>query len=304
MFKKNQFMVIMGLSFDLERSNIMNTEWNLDVFYKGYDDPEFKKDFEECAKQADKLQKAVDLAKTLDNVKGLRAVIDAEEEYVKLVMKVGEYISLRSSVNTTDSDTNNNQAKFGRIMSEAAKPFATIDKYIAGIENLDECLEKDEVLKEYSFMLHNIKENASHQFSDDMEAMISKMNLSGGAAWGKLFDYLTSTVKVDYSGKEITLPEVRNLATNSDKDVRKKGYEAELACYDKIAGPIAFALNNIKSQVNMLSRERGYESALDMTLHQTHMKRETLDAMFAAMNEYFPKFHEYLKAKAHYLGYE
>lgn len=104
-----------------------------------------------------------------------------------------------------------------------------------------------------------------------------------GRSWGKLFDYLTSTLKVDYEGEVITLPAVRNLATSEDKEVRKKAYEAELASYDKIADSIAFALNNIKGQVSMLSEKKGYESPLAMTLEQCRMKKETLDAMFTAM---------------------
>ena len=140
--------------------------------------------------------------------------------------------------------------------------------------------------------------------ADDMEDLIAHMDITGGSAWGKLFDYLTSTLKVDYEGEVITLPAVRNLATSEDKEVRKKAYEAELASYDKIADSIAFALNNIKGQVSMLSEKKGYESPLAMTLEQCRMKKETLDAMFTAMREYLPKFWEYLKAKAKYLGYE
>ena len=34
------------------------------------------------------------------------------------------------------------------------------------------------------------------------------------------------------------------------------------------------------------------------------MKRETLDALIGAMQEYLPKFWEYLRAKAKALGYE
>lgn len=282
----------------------MNTEWNLDIFYKGYDTPEFKEDFAKVEALAKGLDEKLVLAKTQDAKTGLLTVLFAQEEFYALAMKVGEYISLRSSVNTTDGQTNDYMGKFDMVMANTAKTMSAMQKFIAAVPNLDECIAADPVLGEYSFLLHNIQEDAKHQFSDEMEAMISKMNLSGGAAWGKLFDYLTSTVKVDYEGEQITLPAVRNLATNADATVRKKGYEAELACYDKIAASIAFSLNNIKSQVNMLAKERGFESALDMTLHQSHMKRETLDAMLSAMQDYLPKFHEFLKAKAHYLGHE
>lgn len=282
----------------------MNTEWSLEVYYTGYDDPAYEKDMSAVEVAAKALAPALETAKKQNHVEGLNTVIRAMEAYASIMVKVAEYTSLRSAVNTTDGDTNNNLARIQKMDAATAKDFAAIKKYIASVDDLDACIEADPILKEYEFMLKNIKEDAKHQFSDEMEAMISKMNLSGGAAWSKLFDFLTSTVKVDYDGKTITLPAVRNLATDADQNVRKKAYEAELACYEKIEGSIAFALNSIKSQVNMLSKERGYESALDMTLQQSHMKRETLDAMFAAMQEYMPKFHEYLRAKAKYLGHE
>ena len=41
----------------------------------------------------------------------------------------------------------------------------------------------------------------------------------------------------------------------------------------KIADSIAFALNNIKGQVSMLSEKKGYESPLAMTLEQCHMQK-------------------------------
>lgn len=282
----------------------MNNEWSLDVFYKGYDDPEFLADISKLEEVAAGLGDKLEKAKTMDDVNGLVTVLTAQEEYANVAVKLFSYLGLRQSVNTTDVDTNNYINKVEKIAATTSKDMSAMDRYMAEVEDLEECISANDMLKEYSFLLRNNKENASHMFSDEMEAMITKMNLSGGAAWSKLFDFLTSTVKVEYDGKVITLSEVRNLAYDSNPEVRKKAYEAELASYEKIEGSIAFALNNIKSQVNMLTSERGYSSALDYTLKQSHMKRETLDAMFEAMNEYLPKFHEYLKAKAKYLGHE
>lgn len=283
---------------------VQNTEWSLDVYYQGYDDPAFAKDFAMMEEKAAALEPALTTAKAQEEVQGLVTVLTALEEYEKVASKVGEYIMLRSTVNTTDAQTLDNLAKFEKINASTAKVNASMEKYMAGVSDLEACIKADPMLTEYAFLLRNNKENAKHQFSDEMEAMITKMNLSGGAAWSRLFDYLTSTVKAEYEGKELTLPAVRNLAGDADASVRKNAYEAELACYNKIEGSIAYALNNIKSQVNMLSKERGFESALDMTLQQSHMKKETLDAMLGAMQEYLPKFHEYLRAKAKYLGHE
>lgn len=281
----------------------MNTEWSLEVYYKGYEDPAFAEDFELLQKNAQALETALGQAREQDDVQGLVTVLEAKEAYAKVLFKLNEYLALRNSVDTTDGKTLDHIGRLDKINASTAKAQSAMDKYIAGVADLEACIAAHPLLTEYAFLLRNTKKKAVHLFSDEMEAMISKMNLTGGNAWSRLFDYLTSTLKVDYDGEQITLPAVRNLANDPDGAVRKKAYEAELASYAKIEGSIAYALNNIKSQVRMLAQERGYGSALTMTLDQSDMKRETLDAMFGAMQEYLPVFHKYMRAKAEYLGY-
>ena len=116
--------------------------------------------------------------------------------------------------------------------------------------------------------------------------------------------YLTSTVPVSYRGETITLSAVRNMAYDSDPQVRKDAYEAELACYDRIKDAVAYALNSIKLETISDCQLRGYESPLHRTVKNNDMKMETLEAMLAAMDEYAPKFWQYLKAKAKALGHE
>lgn len=281
----------------------MNTEWSLEVYYKGYEDPAFAEDFELLQKNAQALETALGQAREQDDVQGLVTVLEAKEAYAKVLFKLNEYLALRNSVDTTDGKTLDHIGRLDKINASTAKAQSAMDKYIAGVADLEACIAAHPLLTEYAFLLRNTKKKAVHLFSDEMEAMISRMNLTGGNAWSRLFDYLTSTLKVDYDGEQITLPAVRNLANDPDGAVRNKAYEAELASYAKIEGSIAYALNNIKSQVRMLAQERGYGSALTMTLDQSDMKRETLDAMFGAMQEYLPAFHKYMRAKAEYLGY-
>ena len=136
------------------------------------------------------------------------------------------------------------------------------------------------------------------------EAVMAKMSMSGGDAWSEMQQYLTSTVPVSYRGTTTNLSSIRNLAYDADAQVRKDAYEAEIACYDRIKDPVAYALNSIKLETISDCQLRGYESPLERTLKHADMKRETLDAMLGAMDEYLPKFWQYLKAKAKALGYE
>lgn len=281
----------------------MNKEWLLDSLYKSFQDEAFTLDVALLSEKADTLKTYITNLSSKGTKEELKTVIGYMEEFSVLFDKLYSYTSLRQATNTTDSETTSLIGKLEKVHSSIAKEMSILDKYIAGIENLDELL-KEEDLKGYDYYLNVIKENAKYTLSDDVEEVIAKLNLSAGSAWSTMQEYLTSTVEVDYKGETVTLPSIRNLAYSGDKEVRKSAYEAELAAYKKIKDPIAFSLNNIKMQVNTIVDLRGYESALDLTLKKSHMKKETLDAMFEAIMEYLPKFHEYLKRKASLLGHE
>ncbi|WP_455714265.1 M3 family oligoendopeptidase [Anaerosporobacter sp.] len=282
----------------------MNTEWSLDVLYKGYDDPAYQQDLGKVDTLINKIHTfAENLGKGSDK-DTVTSYIELMEEFSLLITKLYSYTELRESTDTTNGETTSYLNRIQLKISKTSKDSAKIDKYIANIANLENIVASDESLKDYTFYFKELKDRASHTLSDDVEEVISKLNLSAGAAWSSLQQYLTSTVEVDYNGEKTTLSSIRNLAYSKDKDVRKSAYEAEIACYDKIKDAVSFSLNNIKSQVNTIAELRGYESPLAMTLRQASMSQETLDAMLTAMKEYMPKFHEYLKRKATILGYE
>ena len=282
----------------------MNKEWSLDALYKSFQDENFESDFQKLKDLIKDFKNHVSTLGESNPQNEVKTLISFLENINLTARKLGSYIFLRQSTNTTDSETTALLQKLEELLSDISKEEAIVKKYVARVENLDEIIEKDDKLKEYDFLFKEMKIEAAHTLSDDVEEVIAKMNLSAGSAWSSMQQYLTSVLKVDYNGKVITLPEVRNLAYDPDPKVRKTAYEAELAAYEKINDAISYSLNNIKSQVNTISSMRGYESALDMTLVQSRMTKETLDAMFEAIKEYLPKFHTYLKRKAELLGHK
>ena len=205
------------------------------------------------------------------------------EEFHTLADRVGHFISLKQSTNTSDGKTVSLMNQFSQKFSGITKANARFNRYVAEIEDLDACIEQDALLKEYSYLLHTIKEDSTYLLSDDVEDVLSKMNISGGEAWANLQEYLTSIVEVEYKGEVSTLSQIRNMAYDSDAKVRKSAYEAELKAYDKIRDAVAFSLNSIKAQVLTECELRGFASPLAMTLHNAHMKQETLDALLHTM---------------------
>lgn len=282
----------------------MNGEWSLEVLYKGYDDPAFEEDLKHLDERTVQIQELAAGLKDRSGKEAVLEVIKVREEYLVLFRRLYCFVMLRQSTNTTDPETAKYMDLLRRKNTEIAKESVMIQKFWAAEPHLEEYMAEDEKLAAYRFMLEENKAEVAHMLSDDVEEMYSLMNLTGGGAWGDLFDHLTSTVVVNYKDGETNLPSIRNMAYDSDPQVRKEAYEAELAAYEKIKDPIAFALNNIKAQVNMIAKKRGYESPLAMTLEDSRMKKETLDALWTAIREYLPKFHAYLRRKAEMLGHQ
>lgn len=281
----------------------MNSEWSLDVLYKGFDDPKFQEDFKKVDEVCANINAFAAGLPGGDPKENLLTYINLQEQMSGMVYSMGVYANLRQSVNTSDSES---VSYMGRLMAKAAgttKADTIAKKYVASLENLDELIESDPLLKEYEALLKRVKEDDKYMLSDQAEEVIARFNISGGGGWSDLQSYLTSTVQADYRGQKLGLAAVRNLAYDGDAQVRKDAYEAELACYDKIKDSVAFSLNNIKLQVINASQMRGFASPLDETLYNAKLERATLEALMEAIQENLPLFHNYMKAKAEYLGH-
>ena len=283
----------------------MYNEWSLDILYKGLENKKYKEDTKRLKQLIDDIESfSKELNEGKDEEIQLLAAIDYMEQLEVLGASLASYLSLRESVNTSDGEVVNELNNLYKQLSDISKPYAVIKKWIAGIKDMDKYMEKHPKLMAYSFFIKNVKDDARHLLSDDVEDVISKLNISAGLAWSNMQSYLTSTLEVDYRGENITIPQVRNLAYSENPSVRRDAYNAELKAYDKVKDAISYSMNNIKAQVNTLSALRKYESPLSQTLELSKMKRETLDAMLEAIQEYLPVFHKYLKHKAKLLGHK
>ena len=282
----------------------MNEVWNLEPIYHGFDDPAFNQDLAELKVTVSDFAKwSQDLA-SVDPLEGLKSGIAQQEKLVTIGSKLVEYAMLRQSANTLDSEAGSRIGQIMAVFSSVAGPQAAFQDWASKLPDLMELVARDEVLSEYSFFFENIRKSSRYLLPGMGEEIMAKMGLSGGNAWAEMQQYLTSTVVVDYRDTKTNLSSIRNLAYDADPAVRKDAYEAELACYSRIADPVAYSLNSIKLETLNTCELRGYEGPLDRTLKESNMSRETLDAMLGAMDEYLPKFWQYLKAKGKALGHE
>ena len=282
----------------------MNDVWNLDPLYQGFEDPAFEADLEKLKTVVAAMGTLAGSLAQAQPMDALKEGIRLQEDATVLLYKLYGYASLRQSADTKDSAAGSQIGRIMAIYSGFAAPVAAYKSWATSLPNLMELVQSDEDLKVYTFLFQNMEDSSRYLLPGRGEEIMAKMEMSGSSAWADLQQYLTSTVPESYRGTTTNLSAIRNLAYDPAPQVRKDAYEAEVACYERIRDAVAFALNSIKLETISDCQLRGYESPLQRTVKRNDMKMETLNAMLEAMDEYAPKFWQYLKAKAKAMGYE
>ena len=272
-------------------------EWTLEDLYPSFESQEFKQDVE-----AYKALKGKFESLTLeDSIEGITKVVKLLEESTVLTGRLYNYIHLTLATDTTHEAATQVEVQLAGVSADLQATYAKVSKFLGTIQT---DITTDPFLAEYRYYFEEAKKDATHLLSDELEEVLAKMSISGGKAWSQLFDFMWSSAQGEYKGEVVTLSEIRGKAYDSDAEVRKSAYEAELKMYDAIKEPIAFSLNHIKKEVLTTSQLRGFESPLAHTLEASRMSRETLDALLEAIREYLPNFRKYLRHKAALLGHE
>jgi len=281
----------------------MNNHWNLDILYKSLDDEKFKNDYEKLKTEIEKIKSftSENFTNTNNAKEKLETYINLTNEISKLY-NLADYCSLLLTVDSENSAALKVQNTLGELSTELTVPKAQLKKFLLTIENLDELINSSDILKEHKFFLEQNKEKAKHMLTESEELILEKFKLTGSTSWYNLHSLLDSTLEVEMNGQNLSLSTVRNMAYEKDAKTRKSAYMSELKAYTKLEKPMAASLNAIKGEAITTYKLRKYPSVLDMTLKNSFMDKESLDALLGAMREYMPKFEAYFNHKAKLLG--
>ena len=280
----------------------MKTNWDLSVFYKGFDDPAFEADLASLPGRIGDIRQAIGVP-CGDEVAKLRGLIGQFEQLNALTERLYLMISLTLACDAGNEPANAAMTPLMRAVMEQQQLSNAFYRYVAAIDGLDKWIESDETLRANGFFLRRSAQAARHMLPEAVEGPVLQMQLSGGEMFSQLRDKLDATLEIDFRGEKLPLSAVRAKAYDADAQTRREAYEAELAAYAKIELPMSYCLNAIKAEACTMAGLKGYDSVLDMTLDESNMSAKTLEAMWSAIREALPELREYLKAKARLLGH-
>ena len=286
--------------------------WDLSHLYPGITSSAFAQAFDNLARELADLKALFDTeniaarsAEAVDDavVRSYETVTRRYDALLTELRTIGTYIRVHIAVDSRDAAA---QARMSELQGLMVTLSLLGTRYTAFLGSLDAeaLIAASPLAREYAFFVREAKVAARHLMSPAEESLSAELYPSAGAAWAKLHGDLTSQMAVPFARGADDAPEplpmsaLRALATNPDRDVRQRAYEAELRAWKSAALPLAAALNSIKHEAGVLAKRRGWSSPLEASLFGNRIDRETLDAMLGAARESFPDFRRYLRAKA------
>jgi len=288
--------------------------WDMTTIYPSPDSDEYAASVADLVSKLDGLERAIVDAAGLAETAG--PAVTATFESLLAESDAASRIAHRNvaflygfiSVNSRDQVAQARMSELEIILSRFSK-FATRFTAWLGTLDIEALIASSEAATTHAFLLRQAAIDARHLMDPGQEELTAELTLSGGSAWSRLDDDITSQVMVPFANEdgvveELPMSEIRNLAMSPDREIRRRAYEAELAAWKLWQTPIAAALNGVKGEHTTLAARRGWDSILDQALHQNHIDRQTLDAMLGAARDAFPDIRRYLHTKARVLGIE
>ncbi len=287
----------------------MNLTWDLSPLYKNIDSDEFKNDKKNYKKKINELNiwTEKNFLTTENAQEKIENYITQKNELTKY-NKLALYLNLLSSTDTSNEKILKEIDETEEIELEITAHEINFIQYLKKIQDIEEIIKTSKILPDYSFYIKKLKKYSKHTLSPTEENIISNMKKNGSMLFKKQWEQLSSNLLVDIekNGKlqQLPLSVIRNLAYDSDPNIRKRAYKSELNSYEKIDTSAAFSLNGIKGEVITISKIRGYSSPLEMTLKSSGIDKKILNTMFFSIKEHIPFIQKYFLKKAEILGHK
>ncbi|MFM4834197.1 M3 family oligoendopeptidase [Aeromonas media] len=171
------------------------------------------------------------------------------------------------------------------LNADLFKTLAPIEDLMLGLPEAEfGQLMQDPLLGEEEYRLRHERRLQDQRLPVEAEQLVIGLGTDGLHAWGNLYNDLVGKIRVQVAGQERGLAEASNLLSSPDRAQRKEAFDAISAGWEGEQETVAAILNALNGWRLELARQRGRVrtlDALDLSCHQSHIERATLDTLMA-----------------------
>ena len=286
--------------------------WDLGDLYSGPQAVELASDLDRAEAAAEQFNgdfcgkigalSASDLARAIQRY-------EADED---LLGRIASYAQLYHAANVSDREVGRfYQTTMERLSAITSKLiFFTLELNLIEDGALQAALAADPGLKHYAPWLRDVRVSRPHQLSDEQERLLHEKQVTGRAAWVRLFDETMadmrfSVVGEERDGEERSLEQTLHLLQEPDGAQRKAAAKALGVGFGEKKGLFALITNTLAKDKEIEDRWRHFARP-DSARHLSNLvEDEVVDALTDAVTAAYPRLsHRYYALKAEWFGVE
>ncbi|WP_310598244.1 M3 family oligoendopeptidase [Aeromonas aquatica] len=171
------------------------------------------------------------------------------------------------------------------LNADLFKALAPVEDLMLGLpESEFERLMQDPLLGEEDYRLRHERRLQDQRLPVEAEQLVIGLGTDGLHAWGNLYNDLVGKIRLHIDGRERGLAEASNLLSSPERALRREAFDAISAGWAGEQETVAAILNALNGWRLELACQRGKVrqlDALDLSCHQSHIARATLDTLMA-----------------------
>lgn len=273
--------------------------WDLTALYPALDSPALAGALDSAEAALGRLEEQAASGQDLP------ALLEELDRTALAFSEADAYVSLRSMTEPMSATLSRCSVRVSAIKDRQKRLWDTLLRALAARPDIDALLDAGGPLAPYRYSVLEYRRLAPHRPSPSQQALLQAMRHNGGQGWYALRCQLDAAAAAPLRPGEPPLPlgELRGLAASPDGEIRRLAYEAEMALYPTYAIPMAACLNGVKGEALEELACKGYASVQEEMADINRISGETLESMFAAIEDHLPHFRRYLRRKAALLGH-
>ncbi|HEY5299135.1 MAG TPA: M3 family oligoendopeptidase, partial [Acetobacteraceae bacterium] len=151
--------------------------------------------------------------------------------------------------------------------------------------------------------LRDLRVFRPHQLSDDLERLLHEKEVTGRAAWSRLFDETVAGMRVPLRGEELTVNAALNKLSDKDRATREAAGHAIATAFGANVKLFALLTNTLAKDKQIIDTWRHYPRPGSSRNRANMVEDEVVDALVSAVTADFPRLsHRYYTLKAKWLG--
>ncbi|UCM60080.1 M3 family oligoendopeptidase [Aeromonas hydrophila] len=268
--------------------------WLDDHIYAAPDCPAIDADFQRAREALNRLQLLLDELPKTSDINALRHLLRAIRACWREV-RLLEWNCQTYGYNRLSRDGRDEAARvllsrgqqLQASLAQLCKPVTLF--WVRAPEEQVRALLQDPELFELAYVIRHDRRQQDQWLSLESEQLIAGLSVDGLQGWGDLYDNLVGRLRPVVEGLPMGLAQADNLLAHPQRARRAAAWHAIQAAWGAEQETVAAILNALNGWRNELTRQRGRErrwDALDVSCHQGHLERVTLETLMTAAGEH------------------